>query len=373
MWIRHRPYAPYYTVVLPSLALESLGITHTSYVLKDVFVRLSGADRKRDDPKQMKKNKLYAGLSTTTLHIRRAPLQVLCESIDCEWRCEPIVDCAMSPSLVFSQRSCSNDRYYARCIMSVGLVIFSTIFVLKGLFSGQTGATNGVGWNNLPGWAAFIITIFFLFVIGCCEGFQIAAVSLSQVPSDDFKTEAPTAYKTTQLLYAGRNMQAFLVGRQVFVAMMMVLLGKVTSYAGSEGVLVEGDDWGMGTEFNRILLQTGILGAIFVVNVGQLSFRMAASCFPVMFINNFVVNFLLRVVLVVEATGVVNSCWPLAWGLDSMLGLTSDNFDGDGDEWVNTAAQHVPDRKRSMGVPVNKGGAGPYDLHPTGIYAHSYV
>lgn len=32
-------------------------------------------------------------------------------------------------------------------------------------------------------------------------------------------------------------MQAFLVGRQVLVAMMMVLLGRVTTYAGDDGEL----------------------------------------------------------------------------------------------------------------------------------------
>lgn len=216
-----------------------------------------------------------------------------------------------------------------RCFFSVSLVIFSGVFVFKGLFAGQTGATNGVGWDKLPGWAAFLLTLFFLFVIGCCEGFQIAAVSLAKLPSSDFKTKAPIAYQTTQILFAGRNMQAFLVGRQVFVAMMMVLLAKVTGYAGRDGELVEGDDWGMGSDFNEILLQTGILGAVFVVNVGQLSFRMAASSFPVLFINNFVLRALLRVALVVEATGIVNACWPLTWGIDRLLQLKPDPVSGE--------------------------------------------
>merc|ERR1711998_145197 len=74
----------------------------------------------------------------------------------------------------------------------------------------------------------------------------------------EFKNTAPKAYRVLMLLggsdgidYHGRNMKAFLVGRQFFVACMMVLLGKVTGYAGAKGVLVTGDDWGMGAGFNE--------------------------------------------------------------------------------------------------------------------------
>nr|AOW69271.1 silicon transporter beta [Savillea parva] len=285
------PYGAYYTVVLPSLAIESLGITHTSYILKDLFVYLSGTDtlEEEDPARRMKKD----------------------------------------------------AAYYIKAVVSACLVVFSAVFVFKGLFAGQTGATNGVGWDKLPGWAAFLLTLFFLCVIGCCEGFQIAAVSLAKMPASAYKTKAPLAYRTTQVLYKGRNMQAFLVGRQVFVAMMMVLLAKVTTYAGSDGELVRGDDWGMGQGFNK-LLQTGILGAIFVVNVGQLSFRMMASSFPVVFISNPVVYALLRIALMVEATGVVNSCWPLAWGLEALLGLRDDPvvLDNNGGGATNGKGSH---------------------------------
>merc|ERR1712096_475607 len=127
----------------------------------------------------------------------------------------------------------------------------------------------------------------------------------------------------------------------------------------------------MGSGFNESLLQTGILGAIFVVNVGQLSFRMLASCFPVLFINNYVINGLLRVALVVEATGIVNSCWPLAWFFDALFGLRNDPFDGDAE--VKTPAQNVVDRKKSMGIPMQKG-VSPYDLHqPESEYHMEYT
>merc|ERR1712023_19859 len=114
-----------------------------------------------------------------------------------------------------------------------------------------------MGWEKLPGWAAVILTLFFLFMMACAEGLQVSALALAKTRTSDFKARKPLAYRTTQLLYAGRNMQAFLVGRQTIVAMMMVLLARVTSYAGSDGELMRGDDWGMGKGFNQWLLQTG--------------------------------------------------------------------------------------------------------------------
>jgi len=286
------PFAAYYTVVLPSLGLEAVGLTHTAYLLKDAFLYLVSLEPEADDSRRMPKTRLY----------------------------------------------------YAKCVVSVCAVIFSAVFVVKGLFAKQSNATNGVGWDKLPGWAAFMLTLFFLFFIGCCEGFQIAAVALFKLPLADIRTKAPIAHVMMESLRRGRNVQAFLVGRQVFVAMMMVLLAKATSYAGSDGELVTGSDWGMGPTFNEVLLQTGILGAIFVVNVGQLSFRMAASCFPVLFINNRLMYGLLKIAMAVEATGIVNSCWPLAWLLDALFGLRKDPFDEE------TPAQTSACRKKSLGI-----------------------
>lgn len=303
------PFAGYYTVLQPCLLIESIGLTHSSYLLKDVLCRIAGIDMNQADPaKAMKK----------------------------DW------------------------FHYARCMLSVAAVIFSGTFIIKGLSMKQTNATNGVGWDKLPGWAAIILTLFFLFTMACAEGIQVSALALAKTPTSTFKKKSPLAYRTCQLVFAGRNMQAFLVGRQTIVAMMMVLLARVTSYAGGDGELVTGGDWGMGKGFNEWLLQTGILGAILVVNVAQLASQVAASIFPVSMINNYFMNFLLRVMLLIEASGIVNACWPLAWGLESFCGLEKDPFDGD--EKIKTPAQDLIDRKKSMGIPTTKG-VSPYDLH----------
>merc|ERR1712083_586689 len=103
----------------------------------------------------------------------------------------------------------------------------------------------------------------------------------------------------------------------------MVLLARVTSYAGADGSLNHDHDWGMGTFFNT-LLQTGVVGAILVVNVAQLASQVTASIFPTAVINNYFMYWILQLMLAIEAVGIVNACWPLAYFLERVYDLQPD-------------------------------------------------
>jgi len=319
--------ACYWTVVWPCMIVEFIGLTHATYLLKDFLAWAVGIDQNEGNPEK---------------------------------------------------RMTKNFFYYLRCFISVAAVLFSAVFIGKGIAMGQTGATQGNGWKNLPGGVALAVSIFIVFIIACSEGVQVSALALAGTRTSDFRKQSPLAYRTTQLLYAGRNMQAFLVGRQFFVAMTIVLLAKVTGYAGEDGILVNNkSDWGMGKGFNEGLLQTGFLGAIFVVNVGQLASQVLASVFPIAFINNHFINWILRIMLFVEFLGVVNACWPLTWFLDMVSGLPKDPIHGD--ESVDTPANQILDRKKSLGIPVAKGTT-PFDLdqpeqeyHVDYTYKVSYI
>jgi hypothetical protein len=169
-------------------------------------------------------------------------------------------------------------------------------------------------------------------------------------------------------------MQAFLVGRQFMCAMMMVLLARVTSYAGSEGELVGTcGDWGFGAGFNKGLLQTGFLGSLLVVNVAQLASQIVASVFPVSMINNSFIYIILRLQLLIEASGICNSCWVMCWLLDRVCGMPKDPDWGDAETGVKTLEDNIIDRKKSMGIPQQKG-VGPFDLHqPESEYHMEYT
>merc|ERR1719373_844786 len=214
--------------------------------------------------------------------------------------------------------------YYAKCALSVAAVVFSGVFIIKGIALSQTNATTGAGWEKLPGGAAVVVSLFFIFMLACAEGIQVSIIALATVPGSAYRDKSPLAYKTAKLGLAGRNMSAFLVGRQFLTAMNMVLLARVTSYAGSDGELLPGGDWGMGTFFNEFFLQWGFLGAILVVNVAQLMSQVTASIFPISVINNHFMYWLLNLMLFVEFIGIVNACWPLSTALEWTFSMTPD-------------------------------------------------
>lgn len=214
---------------------------------------------------------------------------------------------------------------------SVIVVTFCGIFLVKGWFLKQTGVTDGNGWEDMDGYVAIVVSCFFLFIMACAEGIQVSALALQRTPSITFKETKPKAYRILMLLggsdgveYEGRNMKAFLVGRQFFVAMMVIMLGRATGYAGSQGELKNGTDWGMGKGFNEWFLQTGFCGAIFVVNVAQLATQVAASIFPLPMINNTFMYIMLQAMLLTEASGLANSCYPLMWFLSWAFSLPKD-------------------------------------------------
>jgi len=262
------PLGHYYVVIMPCLIVESIGLTHSSYLLKDFLCWLCGIDQSLADPsKALKKDGLH----------------------------------------------------WAKCLLSVSAVTFSGIMIIKGISLSQTNATEGAGWDRLPGGAAVVVSLFFIFMLASAEGIQISVVALMTVPGSQYKSRSPLAYKTAKLSHTGRNMSAFLAGRQFLTAMNMVLLARVTSYAGSDGELLPGGDWGMGKFFNEYLLQWGFLGAILVVNVAQLASQVTASLFPIAVINNVWMYWLLNIMLFVEACGIINACWPLAYVFEKVF------------------------------------------------------
>jgi len=267
------PLGHYYIVVMPCLFVESLGLTHSSYLLKDVLCWISGIDQTTADPEK--------ALNKNVLH-------------------------------------------YAKCGLSVAAVFFSGLMITKGISLGQTNATEGAGWEKLPGALAVFVSFFFVFMLASAEGIQVSVIALMTVPGSTYKDRSPLAYRTEKLAIKGRNMSAFLAGRQFLTAMNMVLLARVTSYAGKEGILNDGGDWGFGSFFNEYLLQWGFLGAIFVVNVAQLASQVTASIFPVAVINNHFMYWLLNLMLFIEAFGIINACWPLCYAIDRMYDMVPD-------------------------------------------------
>merc|ERR1712110_156994 len=156
------PFMAYYTVLLPTLFMEGLGLTHSAYFLKDFLV----------------------------------------------WACK--IDTSDEDE---SKRMPKDFWYYFKCVESCCAVVFCGVFLIKGWFLKQTGATYGTGWEDMDGYAAIAVSVFFLFIMACAEGIQVSALALQRRPSEDFK-EKPNVYRILMMLggsdgieYEGRNMK----------------------------------------------------------------------------------------------------------------------------------------------------------------------
>jgi len=85
--------------------------------------------------------------------------------------------------------------------------------------------------------------------------------------------------------------------------------------------------------------------------------QVTASIFPIGFIDNYLMTILLYIMMAIEASGIVNACWPLSWAIEYVGNMEADPFDDD--ENVKSIEQNILDRKKSMGlaVPKTEGGA----------------
>merc|ERR1712110_522783 len=83
-------------------------------------------------------------------------------------------------------------------------------------------------WKAVPGWAALIIFLLVLFLLGVMEGIQIALVELKRQDPETYKESHPQAYRLGQIAAKGDNIERFLMGRQVFVVCLVVFVAQLT-------------------------------------------------------------------------------------------------------------------------------------------------
>jgi len=101
---------------------------------------------------------------------------------------------------------------YIRYVGSFALLMFSTVVTFYAIWEQKTSF-----WKAVPGWAALIIFLLVLFLLGVMEGIQIALVELKRQDPETYKESHPQAYRLGQIAAKGDNIERFLMGRQVLI------------------------------------------------------------------------------------------------------------------------------------------------------------
>ena len=205
---------------------------------------------------------------------------------------------------------------YIRFILSSLLLIFSIIVTSYAIVERKT-----LFWKIVPGWAGLLIFIVDLIILGIVEGLQIALVELKRQHPESYKKSHPAAYKLGQISSKGENVERFLMGRQVFVVLLVFFAAKLTTIhlAPGENFLFPAPYW-----FRAVFLETGILACIVVVIIAQLMPQIVAAKYPVHFLQFLIMRPAYYVCIFVETTGLTHACWLLSSFMEYLSGMKDD-------------------------------------------------
>ena len=189
--------------------------------------------------------------------------------------------------------------FWARVTFSLVCLGFSFAVTLAALFDGKTTM-----WSGVPAGASVAMFFILMCFVGMLEGMQIALFAVVNLPEDEI-TQHAIAHKNCQLTFSGQNLQAFLIGRQICVTLCMFVVARVTTLDYGEA---DKNLWGVSDGLQEFF-NTGLLGALITTIVASLAWRIIASSFPVAFLSNPLVYVIIRLCLLLEASGVCSAAW----------------------------------------------------------------
>merc|ERR1712087_339925 len=251
-----------------------------------------------------------------------------------------------------------NIFFFFRCFLSLGILVFAFTVTLVALFNGQTTM-----WDSVPNTIAVLVFVLLMCVVGMLEGMQIAFFAVSRIPEDE-RGSSFFAKKTCEILFFGEshNLSGFMIGRQLCVVSCMFFIARVTSLNIDPEALPgrEGNIWGVSGS-TQAFPNLGFLGALITTIVASIAWQLVASAFPIAFLSNPFTYILLRLCLFLEATGICNGAYVIAWVHKKIAGFQRDEvYIGTAEE--RRAKAQEGDESNSVVVGAGKIGKLPMEL-----------
>jgi silicon transporter len=230
--------------------------------------------------------------------------------------------------------------FWGRCVMSLVLLALAFVVTMAALFEGKTTM-----WSGVPPAAAVVVFLMLMCVVGLLEGMQIAFFAVTKVTKAE-RGNAKFAMMTCECLFRGegRNLPAFMIGRQICVVSCMFVVARVTTL---NVVIGEGNLFGVSNGL-QTFFNTGLLGAYFLTICGSIVWQLVASVFPIAFLSNPLVYFMLRLCLLLESTGICAGAWVIAMIHKAIAGFKRDEvYIGTAEE---RAAKNLVDDGNQIGL-----------------------
>jgi len=204
--------------------------------------------------------------------------------------------------------------FWARVLMSFAILVFCLAATLVALFQGRTSVSTK--YPTITTGVSVFLFFFFMAVVGMLEGMQIAFFAVAQLPADERGTSF-FGKLTCDLLFKGngQNLPGFMIGRQLTVVSSFFLVGSITSMN-----IVPGEDNIFGvSDGAQAFLNYGFQGAVITTILASITWQLAASAFPIAFLNNPFTYLLLVIALTLEFIGLCSGAWVLARVMKTVL------------------------------------------------------
>lgn len=205
--------------------------------------------------------------------------------------------------------------FWVQIAFSVILLSGALVIMFTALFAGSTTM-----WEGVPAYASILILVSLVIFVGIMEGLQIAFMAVMHMGDNKVLQQNAVVKSNCDLVFGQNNLQAFLIGRQIFQTIVMFVIARITTL----DVDPSGENiFGVNDSVQKVL-NTGVLGALISTIVASLSWRVLANSFPLAFLANPLAGPTIRLCLIIEGTGICSIAWLLAAGHRRIAGLKED-------------------------------------------------
>jgi len=252
--------------------------------------------------------------------------------------------------------------FWGRVLMSIAILAFCLAVVFVALFNGDTMMT--VKYPSLPNGVNIFLFFFFMAIVGMLEGMQIAFFAVAKLPANERGTSF-FGQKTCELLFKGngQNLPGFMIGRQLTVVCSFFLVASITGLNIEPG---QGNNIFGIQDSAQKFLNYGFHGAVITTILASITWQLAASAFPIAFLNNPLTYILLVVALFLEWTGLCSGAWVLARVMKSAMGIQYDEvYVGTPEERM---ANNHADKEMTIGQDVGHLTGGGFAGHLVGSH-----
>jgi len=248
--------------------------------------------------------------------------------------------------------------FWGRVLLSLAILGFCMAVTLVALFNGDTMVA--VKYPSIPNGVNVFLFFFFMAIVGMLEGMQIAFFMVAKLPANERGTSF-FGKKTCDLLFKGngQNLPGFMIGRQLTVVFSFFLVGSITGLNIPPG---EGNNIFGIRDSAQEFLNYGFHGAVITTILASITWQLAASAFPIAFLNNPVTYILLMIALFLEFTGLCSGAWVCARLLKAAFRYQYDEV------YVGTPEERL--KRKTGGKPISptstQGVGGGWDGHSVG-------